>query len=368
MSRVIERLNRREVLGGLGALGLTGIGVALAPPSTVSQNALATDAVSYADHDDMAMANTLQNNTPTADEMDAMHEAGVKAYPAKTAGLGGQPMPYTMDGDVKVFDITAEVIDWEYNVGQTVEAWAYNGTVPGPEIRVTEGDKVRFNVTNKLPQSTAVHWHGLYVPNNMDGVPYITQPPIKPGETFTYEFQIQEGNAGSHMYHSHHNAAFQVTSGLLGPFIVEPLDPSSRPAYDIEYTIVLNDGPIGAYSLNGKTFPATAPVVAQKGQTVLIRYMNEGLMIHPMHLHGMKQQVIAQDGWLLPTPYYCDTLNIAPGQRYEVLVEATEPGVWAYHCHILSHAESDHGMFGMVTAFIVQDEEATASPEATPAS
>jgi L-aspartate-alpha-decarboxylase len=126
--------------------------------------------------------------------------------------------------------------------------------------------------------------------------------------------------------------------------------------------MVLNDGPIGAFSINGKTFPATRPVVAKRGQTVLIRYMNEGLMIHPMHLHGMRQQVIAQDGWLLPQPYYCDTLNIAPGQRFEVLVEATERGVWAYHCHILSHAESEHGMFGMVTAFIVEDDEAQATP------
>lgn len=362
MSRVSERLNRREVLGGLGALGLTGIGVALAPESQVSSNALAADAVSHAGHDDMAMANTIQSDTPTADEMDAMHEAGVKSFPAKTNGLGGQPLEFTMDGDLKVFDLTCEVVEWEYNVGQTVEAWTYNGVVPGPEIRVTEGDKVRIHVTNKLPQSTAVHWHGLYVPNAMDGVPFMTQPPIKPGETFTYEFQIKDGNAGSHMYHSHHNAAFQVTSGLLGPFIVEPKDPASRPAYDMEYTMVLNDGPIGAYSLNGKTFPSTQPIVAKKGQTVMVRYMNEGLMIHPMHLHGMRQQVIAQDGWLLPQPYYCDTLNIAPGQRYEVLVEATEPGVWAFHCHILSHAESEHGMFGMVTAFIVEENEAEATP------
>jgi FtsP/CotA-like multicopper oxidase with cupredoxin domain len=362
MSRVSERLNRREVLGGLGALGLTGIGVALAPSSQLSGNTLAAEVVSHADHDDMAMANVLKSDAPTADEMDAMHEQGVKSFPAKTAGLGGQPLDYTMDGEVKVFDLTCEVVTWEHNVGQTVEAWTYNGVVPGPEIRVTEGDKVRFNVTNKLPQSTAVHWHGLYVPNDQDGVPFITQPPIKPGETYTYEFQIQDGNAGSHMYHSHHNAAFQVTSGLLGPFIVEPKDPSTRPAFDMEYTMVLNDGPIGAYSLNGKTFPATQPVVAKKGQTVLMRYMNEGLMIHPMHLHGMRQQVIAQDGWLLPQPYYCDTLNIAPGQRFEALIEATEPGVWAFHCHILSHAESEHGMFGMVTAFIVEDDEAEATP------
>jgi FtsP/CotA-like multicopper oxidase with cupredoxin domain len=200
-----------------------------------------------------------------------------------------------------------------------------------------------------------VHWHGLQVPNSQDGVPFITQPPIKPGQSFTYEFPIREGNAGAHMYHSHHNAAFQVTKGLLGAFIVEPKDPATRPAYDRDYTLVLNDGPIGGFSLNGKGFPATQPLMAKKGEKVLIRYMNEGLMIHPMHLHGMPMTVFAHDGYLVPQPYMCDTLNIAPGQRFETIVEATEPGIWAFHCHILNHAESEHGMFGMVTALIVEE-------------
>jgi manganese oxidase len=227
--------------------------------------------------------------------------------------------------------------------------------VPGPEIRVTEGDKVRILVTNQLTQSTAVHFHGLMVPNNMDGVPFITQPPIKPGQTFTYEFQAREGNAGSHMYHSHHNSTEQVTKGMLGPFIIEPKDPNSRPAFDVEYTMVLNDGPIGGYSLNGKSFPATEPVTVKKGQKLLIRYMNEGLMIHPMHLHGMAQLVIAHDGYLLPQPYRCDTLNIAPGQRFEVIVDCSEVGVWAFHCHILAHAEGPTGMFGMVTVLNITE-------------
>jgi FtsP/CotA-like multicopper oxidase with cupredoxin domain len=289
------------------------------------------------------------------DEMDRMHEAGVLAFPAATEGLGGQPLEFTMDGDVKVFDLTCDVIEWEVEPGKFYEAWAYNNVVPGPEIRVTEGDKVRINVTNNLPQSTGVHWHGLIVPNSQDGVPFLTQPPIKPGETFTYEFQIRDGNAGSHMYHSHHNAAFQVTMGLLGAFIVEPKDPSTRPAFDKEYTMILNDGPLGGFTINGKGFPATQPLTAKLGEKLLIRYMNEGLMIHPMHLHGMPQLVIAKDGYLQPMPWMCDTLNIAPGERWEVIVEATEPGVWAFHCHILSHAESDHGMFGMVTALIVEE-------------
>ncbi len=205
-----------------------------------------------------------------------------------------------------------------------------------------------------MPQSTAVHWHGLVVPASQDGVPFITQPPIKPGTTFTYEFTIRDGNAGTHMYHSHYNATEQVTKGLLGAFIVEPRLPN-RPVHNREYTVVLNDGPIGGFSINGKSFPATQPFHAKKGETVLFRFMNEGMMIHPMHLHGMPMTVIAQDGYMLPREYVCDTLNVAPGQRFEALVHATEPGAWAFHCHVLNHAESEHGMFGMVTALIVEE-------------
>ena len=331
-----DRVNRRRFMNLLGMTGAGAAGMAAGPAALRGSQPMAAAAAKPGAQDEL-----------TVDEMDAMHEAGVLAFPAETRGLGGQPLEFEMDGDVKVFNLTCEAVQWEFMPGKEVEAWTYNGVTPGPEIRVTEGDNVRIHVTNEsLPESTVVHWHGLIVPNDQDGVPYITQPPIKPGETFTYEFQIREGNAGSHMYHSHHNSAEQVTKGLLGPFIVEPKDPSTRPAFDREYTLVLNDGPIGAYSINGKGFPATAALTAKKGERVLVRYMNEGLMIHPMHLHGMPMLVTAADGWLLPQPYMCDTLNIAPGQRFEAIIEATEVGVWAFHCHILSHAETNHGMFG----------------------
>lgn len=286
-----------------------------------------------------------------ADQMDAMHEKGVKAFPAKTAGKGNQPFQPRMVGGVKVFDVTCQEVQWEVEPGRTVKAWTYNGQVPGPQIRVREGDRVRMIVKNELPESTVVHFHGLELPNDQDGVPFITQPPIKPGETFTYEFTVP--NAGSHMYHSHHNAAKQVGAGLLGAFIVEPRTPRPEHKADVDYVMVLNDGAHG-YTLNGKGFPATEPVVAKLGQTVRIRFMNEGMMIHPMHLHGIHMTVIAKDGWDQPAPWKCDTLNIAPGERWDVLVRATNPGVWAFHCHILPHAESDHGMFGMVTALIVE--------------
>ena len=292
---------------------------------------------------------------PTAQQkaatMDAMHEKGVKAFPAKTEGKGNQVLRPRLEGGVKVYELTAEEIEWEVEPGRRVKAWAYNGQVPGPQIRVRQGDRVRVVLVNKLSQSTAIHFHGLELPNGMDGVPFITQPPVKPGESYTYEFTVP--NAGSHMYHSHHNAAKQVGLGLLGAFIIEPRAPRAVEKVDQDYVMILNDGFHG-YTLNGKGFPATEPIVAKLGQKVRIRFMNEGMMIHPMHLHGMHMTVIDKDGWPQPAPWKCDTLNIAPGERWDVVVNCNNPGTWAFHCHILPHAEGRDGMFGMVTALVVQ--------------
>ena len=328
---------------GAGALAACGKGV----PATPEQAAEAAGAAQGA-----APVAAPVSARAASDQMDAMHEKGVKAFPAKTAGQGNQLMaPKIVDG-VKVFELTASEIKWEVAQGQMVAAMAYNGQVPGPQIRVREGDRVRVVLKNELTQSTAIHFHGLELPNNMDGVPFITQPPVKPGESFTYEFTAPEGNSGSHMYHSHHNAAMQVGMGLLGAFIVEPRRPRAIEKVDHDYVMILNDGAHG-YTLNGKGFPATAPLTAKLGQKIRIRYMNEGMMIHPMHLHGMHQTVIAKDGWAQPQPWKCDTLNIAPGERWDVIVNCNNPGTWAFHCHILPHAESEHGMFGMVTALVV---------------
>ena len=213
------------------------------------------------------------------------------------------------------------------------------------------GDRVRVILHNELPEPTTIHFHGQVVPNEVDGVPVITQPAVMPGETYTYEFTVR--NAGSHMYHSHFMAEHQVPMGLLGAFIVTDAD-ADEPDADIDYTMILNDGPLG-FTLNGKGFPATEPIVAKQGQTVRVRYMNEGLQIHPMHLHGMPQLVIAKDGYPLATPQLEDTVLVAPGERVDVLIDASELGVWAFHCHILTHAEGPDGMFGMVTALIVQE-------------
>jgi manganese oxidase len=289
-------------------------------------------------------------------EIDRLHKLQVDTFVAnvgKDESFWRKPLEFTLDDEgFKVFEITCQEVDWETQPGQVFPAFTYNGIVPGPEIRVTEGDKVRIRVTNEMSESTGVHFHGVHTPNSIDGVPFITQGAIEPGATHTYEFDIV--NTGTHMYHSHHNAAEQVVRGLLGAFIIEPKDKTNEPIVDAEYVILLNDSGLG-YTINGKSFPYTQPLVAKKGQKVRIRYMNEGLMIHPMHLHGVPQLVIAKDGYNLPAPYLCDTLNIAPGERYDVIVSADVPGLWAFHCHILTHAESRQGLYGMTTVFIIEE-------------
>jgi manganese oxidase len=285
----------------------------------------------------------------TPEEMAEHDAARTATFPAETEGKGGQPLePDIADDGTKVFSLTAAEIEWETEPGKVVTGYAYNGQIPGPEIRVELGDRVRIELQNDLPEPTTIHHHGLVIPSDMDGVPNISQPVVMPGDSFTYEFRVR--NAGSHMYHSHFNAQEQVPKGLLGAFIVEDQD---DPAVDTDYAMILNDGPLG-YTINGKGFPATEPLVAELGDTLRIRYMNEGLQIHPMHLHGIPQRVIAIDGYPLDAPYDADTVLVAPGSRVDVLVEATEAGAWAFHCHVLTHAEAPDGMFGMVTALIVE--------------
>lgn len=285
----------------------------------------------------------------SAEEMMKHDAERTSQFPAKTKGKGGIPLePKILADGTKRFELTADEIEWETEPGVVKQAMAYNGMIPGPQIRVDLGDKVEIVLHNKLDQPTILHLHGMTVPNKMDGVPVITQDAIMPGESFTYRFTVR--NSGSNMYHSHFNAVDQVPGGLLGALIVN--DPND-PDVDLDYTMVLNDGPLG-FTLNGKGFPATEPIVVKKGQLVRVRYMNEGLQIHPMHLHGLPQQVIAKDGHLLEHPYMADTVLVGPGERYDVLVRADELGAWAYHCHILSHAEGPDGMFGMVTAMVVQ--------------
>ncbi|GIU92009.1 MAG: hypothetical protein KatS3mg011_0915 [Acidimicrobiia bacterium] len=299
-------------------------------------------------------------------ELDRMMEESILRFPAETEGRGAQPLEpvEVLDDGTKVFEITAAITPWEVEPGKVVDAWTYNGMVPGPLIRVDVGDRVRVVVHNELPMGTDVHWHGIDTPNSMDGVAPLTQPLIQPGETFVYEFVAEEPAVG--MYHAHHHGQMQVPNGMFAPFIIGEVPlPAGRTISGIEIPadlevveeipMVLNDAGVIGFSLNGKSFPATEPYVFRQGDWFLVHYYNEGLQIHPMHLHQFPQLVVAKDGIPLEVPYWADTLNVAPGERYTVLVQASDPGVWVWHCHILNHVEKEEGMFGMVTAVIVEE-------------
>jgi FtsP/CotA-like multicopper oxidase with cupredoxin domain len=314
------------------------------------------------------------SGAPSADH-DANALALVKRFldgEASTLPMGNQPLEPGTDGDTKVFELTIDEIEHRIDATSTpIAALGFNASWPGPLLRVTEGDNVRATFHNNLSESTGVHFHGQRVPNAMDGVPHITQEPILPGESFTYEFTARV--TGSHMYHSHHNATDQVGRGLLGAFIVEPRDPARR--YDRLYgatqdIVWISNDSLGGFTINGRGFPATAPIVANLGETIVIRFMNEGIMMHPWHLHGMPMRVVARDGYPLGSAAFtCDTLGVNPGERWDVVIDCEEPGAWAFHCHILPHAEGRDGMFGMVTALVVQDATAQAierSAGATP--
>ena len=290
----------------------------------------------------------------TAEEMRDIDAAVTAQFPAETEGRGNVVLePEVQPDGVLQWELTASVIEWETEPGTFVEAYAYNGMVPGPQLRAEVGDRIRIILHNELPEPTTIHSHGLFVPPDMDGVPVISQPAVMPGESFTYEYTLR--NAGSHMYHSHFMAEHQVPMGLLGAFVVtDPDNADPELAVDQDYAMILNDGPLG-FTINGKGFPATEPLVLQQGERIRIRYMNEGLQIHPMHLHGIPQLVVAKDGWDVPNPHYEDTVLVAPGERIDVIVDATEAGVWAFHCHVLTHAEGPDGLFGMVTAMIVEE-------------
>jgi FtsP/CotA-like multicopper oxidase with cupredoxin domain len=272
---------------------------------------------------------------------------------------GNQPLEPTIDGDTKVFQITVDAMDWRIDaMKEPVAALGYNAMWPGPVLRVVDGDRVRIEVTNRLAETTGVHMHGIEFDDfRMDGVPFVTQPPIVPGETFAYSFVAKP--SGSHMYHSHHNATDQVGRGLLGALIVDPADPSER--YSTKYgvtqeVVFIHNDSLGGFTINGHGFPATTPIVAKRGERILVRYMNEGVMMHPWHTHGFRQHVVARDGAPLGSAaFFCDTLGVNPGERFDAIIEADRVGVWAFHCHILPHVEGPDGMFGMVTALVVTD-------------
>ena len=281
---------------------------------------------------------------------------GVAAIAAAEAGepLGDgtvlAPFETTRDG-VKVFRLILDETTIEVSPGVVKQAYAFNGVVPGPVLRVNEGDRVRFVVTNELPVATAVHWHGMILPYDQDGVPGITQPAIEPGDTFEYEWTAVA--TGTHWYHTHSSGRL-IGKGLYGPLEVVPK--LADIAADRDYRVMLGDTDLG-FTLNGRSFPSTAQLAARVGETVRLRVINAGDQVHAMHLHGTPFRVAAQDGIARLLPEGMDTVTVSPGQTYDLVAVMPSVGPWLFHCHIFGHSHmpndepgAEHsGMNGMVT-------------------
>ena len=257
-------------------------------------------------------------------------------------------LPFELDGAVKVFRLKAEPLKRKIAPFKSIDAWGYNGSCPGPTIQINQGDRVRIIVENALPESTSMHWHGLEVPIDQDGVPWISQKPIPPGGSFTYEFTIHQ--EGTFFYHSH--SAMQEMMGLIGMFIIHPERPY-RPHADHDFGIVLQEWAIlpnldvpntanmefNWLTFNGIAAPATTPMIVRQGNRVRLRIVNLGMDHHPIHLHGHQFYVTGTEGGRAPesTWYPTNTVLVAVAQAKVVEFEAKFAGDWMVHCHLPHH-------------------------------
>ena len=268
----------------------------------------------------------------------------------------GSLLPWKLVGGVKVYHLRAAPLTHTIAPGLEIEAWGYNGSTPGPLIEAVEGDRVRIYVTNALPEPTSIHWHGVLVPNGMDGVGGLTQAPIAPGKTFRYEFTFDR--AGTYMYHPHVDEMTQIALGTVGMIVVHPRTPEGHTR---DYALMSHEMkvPIGArrpdplamndfnvLTFNGKSFPATAPLLAQTGERVRIRFANLGPMEHhPIHIHGHFFEVVATDGGPVPaSARHPETSVLVPVGTVRVIeFVARAPGDWPLHCHMTHHAMNQMG-------------------------
>jgi manganese oxidase len=341
-------------LGGVSLITLL-IGMA-APANWVNLTLSARDVGGLIMPPHMAM----DRDTPA----DAMHDMSYADPRKATASYdlgtkGDRELAPRIENGVKVFDLTAAPIRWTILPGVTVNAYAYNGEVPGPRLHIRQGDRVRINLSNKLPEATTIHWHGLILPNGMDGPAEITQAPVKSGGTFTYEFAATQH--GTYFYHPHAKPDRTQALGLYGALIIDPANPADEAPADHEYVIQLQewlmregltypampmDGMQPNYfTINGKAYPATETIPMKLGETLKVRFIgtNNGF-IHPMHIHGGPFEVVARDGETIPASarFSADTVNVGPGQRYDVVWKARERGKWLIHCHIPHHTSNNN--------------------------
>ena len=312
----------------------------------------------------------MNRDTPGAAmrDMSAVHPRYVTAE----YGLdrrGDQELAPRIEGGVKVFDLETSVIRWQILPDVSVDAFAFNGQVPGPRLHFRQGDRVRINVVNRLPNTTTVHWHGLILPNVMDGAAEVTQQPIANGQLYRYEFTAVQ--SGTYFYHSHDHVDRQQALGLYGAMIIDPAQPADEIRADHEYTLLLQEWLLregltypampmeGAmpnyFTINGRAYPATDTIRMNVGETLKVRFIGSSTgFIHPMHIHGGPFEVVARDGETLPPAarFKADTINVGPGQRYDVIWTARKAGKWMIHCHISHHTTNNnteqHGGGGLM--------------------
>ncbi len=320
-------VTRRNLLASL--LGLTGIGLVK-----------------------KLRADTNDENASAISDMNNNQRSG--HTPVVT--LNGTTLPFKLKNGVKEFHLIAEEIDHEFAPGCVAKCWGYNGSTPGPTIEAVEGDQIRILVTNNLPEHTTIHWHGLVLPSGMDGVGGLSQPHIKPGETYAYEFTLND--PGTHMYHPHADEMVQLAVGMMGMFIIHPRNGDEVPV-DRDYCFLLHNWALhpGTYrpdpsimvdfdlwTFNSKVFPAIDHIVAQTGERVRIRMGNLSMWNHPIHLHGHKYWVTGSDGGRWPQSIWRPEVTeiVGVGQTRDIEFIAN-PGDWAFHCHMSHHTMNAMG-------------------------
>lgn len=325
---------RRAILGSVAA-GATRL---LAEPAARDQ--------SQGQHAHSAKHAAASRNSPRSTTTTVASSSAGAMLPVVTPDV--PHLPYILDGAVKVFNLIAEPVRTEIVPGRVMNAWGYNGSIPGPTIEVVQGDRVRLIVDNRLPEPTSMHWHGFEIPIAMDGMPGISQPMIPPGGRFVYEFTLHQ--AGTFFYHSH--APMQSMMGMLGLFIMHPRQPLA-PRVDKDYGLILQEWAIlpnntvpntmsmefNWLTMNGKAAPATTPLVARLGDRVRIRIVNLGMDHHPIHLHGNTFYVTGTEAGRVPEAAWTpvNTVLVGVAQARDIEFEANNPGDWMLHCHMPHH-------------------------------
>lgn len=329
--------SRRSFLSGLGLASLTSL-------ASIKSSRLAAE------------------NDPDAVEPAGSPGRASGYVPVVTPGI--ETLPFEWDGNVKVFRLRAEpvVTKWQDMsdphgmARRPIHGWGYNGSIIGPTIEAVEGDTVRILVENRLSEPTTVHWHGIHLPIEMDGVPGFSQKPIQPGETFTYEFPLIQH--GTYFYHPHFMGAKQVGLGMAGFFIIHPKNPPAHQIVDRDFAYFLQiwmihpGSPIpdtmemtefNYFSMNGKPGPDIVPMTAKLGEKVRIRVANLSMMTHPIHLHGHSFRVTENGAGFHPPhmQLLANTENISSAEERTFEFTAERKGKWLFHCHFMHHTMND---------------------------